>query len=477
MLKGRELSNNPSLITVSLGDIPIYKSYIDIEPYVIKDKYCTLDFDDLMNKNQFKDYPFCWIVENLSDEIASSIDKRLKDNLVGYVGLSCIDKSNTLKRKQFWKYMIKKFSLFGDTITSFQDPKLVGEFVHLGIATKLGYKVEYDPLFDDIEAIEMSSGSEQLPQDIDRDLWTLNFSIRQELQISGALIWKSINALNKVYFDVSGIPTDVLIEYPFFTLYFASQGIERIQKTIVQLICKKDHVQESEKNSVYDLLTSHAHDRLNDWIEKNESIKFNTNCRKLIDILTRFYRTARYARYADESYLRSITPENNLLLELKSSNTSDLSREIKNNFGNFLGQLVWTYFQLFEKLCFELNIYAYELEYNSAACIVYYGHKERPINLYKEFLKRQNAKKEVIYWLMKKSEDYPKFFIAEDDALDFDPEIVEYYLWELIYNSEDGQDCYSEVDCLYDDLYSSNKEKWKKRLKMMDYLINDSLFF
>ena len=135
MLKGGELSQNPSSITVSLGDILINKRYIDIEPYVIKDEYCTLDFDDLMSNNQFKDYPFCWIIENLSDEIADSIDKRLRENLNGYVGLSRIDKSNAFERKQLWKYTVKKFSLYMDTITSFQDPQLEGVFIHLEIAT------------------------------------------------------------------------------------------------------------------------------------------------------------------------------------------------------------------------------------------------------------------------------------------------------------------------------------------------------
>ena len=40
----------------------------------------------------------------------------------------------------------------------------------------------------------------------------------------------------------------------------------------------------------------------------------------------------RYARYTDESYRRSKTPEYDLLLELKSSNSSNLNDDIKNNF-------------------------------------------------------------------------------------------------------------------------------------------------
>lgn len=479
MLKGGELSKNPIKITVSFGDIFINKRYIDIEPYVIKDEYCTLNFDDLLGNNQFKDFPYCWIVENLSGEIACAIDARLKESLTGYAGLSRIDKSTVLERKQFWKYMVKSFTLYGDTITFFQDLQLEGDFIYSEIALQLGYKVKYDPLYNGLEdyeeIISVTNKNKKQARDVDRDLFTLNFSIRQELQISGALLWKSINALSKIYFNFDGETNEHLVEYPFFTLYFASQGIERMQKAIVELICKKNHIQESEKDSVYDLLISHAHDRLNNWIEEKENLKVNTNCRKLIDILTRFYNTVRYARYADESYLRSTTPEYDLLLEMKSSKGSDLGSDlnddIKNTFGNSLGKLANIYFAVYDKLCSELNIFAYELEYDSAACIVY-GHREKSRNLYKEFLKRQNAKKEILYWLMKKAAEYPKYSIAKEDALSFDADSVEHYLWELIFNSEDGQNCYDEVDCLYDDLYFSDKEKWENRLAMIDYFIS-----
>lgn len=116
------------------------------------------------------------------------------------------------------------------------------------------------------------------------------------------------------------------------------------------------------------------------------------------------------------------------------------------------------------------------MEYDSAACIVYYGEREKPKNLYKEFLRRQNAKKEILYWLMKKASEYPKYSIAKEEALEFDVGSVEHYLWELIFNSEDGQTCYDEVDCLYDELCSEDKEKWKERLELINYIIDNSKY-
>ena len=76
----------------------------------------------------------------------------------------------------------------------------------------------------------------------------------------------------------------------------------------------------------------------------------------------------------------------------------------------------------------------------------------------KEFLKRQNAKRKL-FIVNEKSEDYLSFYCGGRCWID--PEIVILFI-ELIYNSEDGQDCYSEVDCLYDDLYFLTKKSGKK---------------
>lgn len=484
MLKGKELSKNSDKIIVSIGDIIFRKNYIDIEPYIIKDEYCTIDFDSLATDQQFKDFPFCWIIEDISVDIAQAIDKRLKDSMQGYIGLSRIDTTNISERKQFWKNMIREFSVLGETITCFQNPELSGPSCYLEVANKLGYKVEYNECseyspIEDCEELQSShiKTDENLkikPQkgkDVDRDLFTLNFAIRDELQISGALIWKSVNILDKICFSESYISSGHLVEYPFLTLYHASQGVERIQKTIIELVCKRDHIKESEKERIYDLLMSHDHERLNNWIESKERISFNSNCKKLIRILTRFYGTVRYARYSDKDYTRTTTPEYDLLMELKSKKCTNLDSDIKNNFGIYLGQLTNTYFKVFKQLCYDLNIYAYELEYASAALIVY-SYQENHRNLYKELTKRQNAKKELLYWLMKKAPDYPKYSLSSEDALAFDTDLMEHYLCDLIFNAEDGQDYFYEVDYLYDELYSKDKEKWRKRIELIDYLID-----
>lgn len=485
MLRGKELSSNASKIIVSLGDIIFDQNYIDIEPFVIKDEFCTIDFDLLLHKERFQDFPFCWIVENLSTDLAQTIDRRLKKSLQGYVGLSHIDPTNSLIRKQFWKNMIRKFSIFKDTIICFQDSHLEGPFIYLDTATELGYKVKY---CENAEYISIEESSElqsnviksdadleiMPPQkkDIDRNLFTLNFSIREELQISGSLIWRSINSLDKIHFSEYSTVNEHLIEYPFLTLYHASQGIERIQKAIIELICKKNHIKESEKDEIYELLMSHEHECLNQWIEEKMEITFNSNCKKLISVLRRFYNTARYARYSDETYTSPSTSEINLMMELKSKNCSDVNCSIKNNFGNFIGQLTNTYYKVFHQLCNDLNIYAYEIESDSPALIVY-GLRDKSLNLYTELKRRQKAKKEILYWLIKAPTTYPKYSFATEPVLNFDAEMIEHYLNELISTPEDSYDYFDEVDYLYDELCTHDKEKWKQRLGLLDYLFEN----
>ena len=80
MVKGKELSRNPVEITVSLGDIFTYRD-IQISSHIFLKMSIALDFDDLLGANVFKDIPFCWMVENLSSDIACAIDKRLKKDV------------------------------------------------------------------------------------------------------------------------------------------------------------------------------------------------------------------------------------------------------------------------------------------------------------------------------------------------------------------------------------------------------------
>ena len=138
------------------------------------------------------------------------------------------------------------FAIHGDKIITFLNEENDGYFIDDQILNKYGYKKQTykvntfyslnDECFFKSKLVgdekELELIIDKKDKEIDRDLSDLNFSIRDELQIAGALIWKSINSLDRINFN----KTTNLVEHPFMTLYFASQGIERIQKSLIELI-------------------------------------------------------------------------------------------------------------------------------------------------------------------------------------------------------------------------------------------------
>ncbi|MDE6617662.1 MAG: hypothetical protein K2K13_01380 [Clostridiales bacterium] len=487
MLRGKEIMHNSSKMIVSLGDIIINQRVIDIEPYVIKDEYCSVN---VCRNLEFKDYPFCWVIEDIDSEIARKLDIRLKEELDGYLGLTRIDFKSTDLRKQFWKKLIRDFSIENDTIISFNDPNVTDTFRYSESAVQLGYIVEYDKnaeysLIEDClskqstivkkeQDLDVLSGK----SDIDRDVMKLNFTLCRELQVAGALIWKSVTDIDKIKFSLSDLDNDnytYLLEYPFMALYHASQGIERVQKIIVELIYKRDHIKQAEKAKVYELLMSHNHNALNTWIEEKVGIQFKNNNIKIISLLQKFYNEIRYVRFSDSNKFNSNAPEFELLLEFgdcKGQIGADFI--VKNLFGKTLGVIAYTYYKLIYDLCGQINIYAYELDSFSAANFVFYlGDQAK--NLYTELKHMQMSKKELLYWIMKNGKEYPKFAWAQADALEFDNEMIDEYMEELIFNPDDGQKLISDVNYLYDELCAANKFEWEHRNQLVDAVIGNPL--
>lgn len=482
MLSGGELSTNPIKVVVSWGDIFINKRYIDIEPYIYKDEMCTIDFKSIGVNNAFLDLPYCWIVEDLNESVAFLIDKRLKQCLNGYIGMFRINKQSSSKKKQFWKDMIRSISIQKKVITCFQNPDLSDIFCYEEAAINLGYTVgyakeaEFCPIEESptMQSSCIKSDSDLLfvsskNTDIDRDLWTMNFSLRQELQISGVLIWKSIYEIDKIDFKRNNGDESSMIEHQFLSLYYSSQGIERIQKAIIELICKRNHILDKEKDKVYELLKSHSHDGLNTWIEKQTGIKLNDNCRNFVDIIMDFYNNARYSRYSDDQYTKDPSREYHLLYKLSPKNDPTPDTIIKNNFGKYLGDLAQTYYKIYTNLCNELNIFAYEIESDSDALIVY--HHRDDTNLYKELKKRRQAKKELLYWLIKNGKSNPSTKKVKEPVLSFDPHMINDYLYELVSKNESIPFLYDIVSELYDELYDENKQAWKDREEIIDYFV------
>lgn len=71
MLQGKELTRNSNKMVISHGDLDPKTKYrfVDIEPYIIKDDLCAVDFTQTIREKPFKDYPYCWIIEDIDKTI------------------------------------------------------------------------------------------------------------------------------------------------------------------------------------------------------------------------------------------------------------------------------------------------------------------------------------------------------------------------------------------------------------------------
>ena len=52
--------------------------------------------------------------------------------------------------------------------------------------------------------------------------------------------------------------------------------------------------------------------------------------------------------------------------------------------------------------------------------------------------------------------------------------MISQYLKEIVQYPDDKYSYFGEADVCYDELYESNKEEWKERLELIDWLFNDS---
>ncbi len=486
MLKNKELCNNKQKMIVSLGDILVEKRIIDLEPYIINDENCTINIEELTN---FKDYPYCWIIEDVELNIANLLDARLKKEQPGYIGSFVIDITNTDPRKQFWKHLCRDFSIFKNTITCFEDPKITGGFRYCCTIKELGLNIKYckEAEFSTIDELKVLQSTQiknsnnlkiienckKTVDSIDRDLMNMNFMLCKELQIAGALIWNAIKDIDKIYFGKNYFTNEMnnhLFEYSFLTLYHASQGVERIQKIIVEMICKKEHFAIKEKQKVFDLLFSHNHLGLNNWISQKENISFNSGCIKLMNIIQKFYTELRYNRFSDNKNVKSTTTEINLLISLVDSEAIE-DKKIKLQFGKYLGEIAHIYYKIVHKLSLEMNLYIYELESDSVASIVFHL-KDNASNLYEDLQKRQQSKKELLFYILK---NRPKIFNSlfnDTFSLEFDNALIYDYLNSVVNETTDNTTLFEDVDYLYDELCNENKNKWKAHLNSISNFID-----
>lgn len=479
IIKGNELSNNMSKVVVSEGDIFHSEIYDDITPYIIKNELCTIRKLD----EKCKVYIFAVLIEDISVDNAKKIDKRIKEECIAYLGMTSIDIDSTDVRKQFWKKLIRDYSIEGKTLTCFGYEE--EGFAYFEKAKEYGFQVNFDGFPDEIECenrllmfstrqssfitkveqLEMKKGR----NDSDRGISEMNFSLVKEVEIAGVQIWKAIEDINRVYIPKNG--NSIVVDYLFISWYQAAQGIERLFKILIELMYYADDSKDKQK--VNELLLSHNHVGMYEFVNKKEKLSFGKNERKFLECISRFYNEGRYNRF-------SYNEDNLMELKLLQDFGSDIEEEdfddrVKHRYSKTIGHISHTLYKAISKICVELNIYVYELNSDSVANFVLNNYYRD--DLYGILKEIENSKRELLWYALKKGKNLAITQVGKEiEPLSFDDMGVQMYFEELICNMNSGSLIYDFVSNEYDEQVAEDKEKWKERLEFIEVIGNSNVY-
>lgn len=305
-----------------------------------------------------------------------------------------------------------------------------------------------------------------MTQKLFRDKHDLSYSLSAELEISGSLIWLAITKLGNIsFYNEYGV---YLPELAFMFFYNASQGIERIQKIIIELLCKKEDKAIEENDDVWKLLYGHNHLELNKYIKERVEINFDKETNKFLESLQYFYNNQRYGKFLSGCTREEVYAEFYSLLSFDKKFDGSIeasSEKLKNILGQCLGNLSHKYYEIISTLCHELNVFAYETQCDSECRFAFYGKK----NLYQTYKKMQLYKKEVLYSLIKNPGIHAAYKYFEEPSIDFDPSFTVEYLKDIVYDYRHGY--FDEIETNYEEMYNSVESK--KRAEFIDYLLTN----
>lgn len=398
--------------------------------------------------------------------------------------MTSIDINSTDVRKQFWKMFIRQCSIEAETLTFFGYEE--EGFMEAIKVKEYGYRVNYDGFPNEVEcgnqllfSTRQSSFITSVKQismkegrnDSDRGILEMNYSLVQEVEIAGVQIWKGIEDINRVYISKNG--KEVIIDYLFTSLYQVAQGVERLFKVLIQLMNYDNS--SYDKKKVDDLLLSHNHIGMYEFIDKQQKLSFGRNEKKLLELISKFYNKARYNRFR---YSEDNIMELKLLQEFGNDIQEDeFNERIKHKYGKTIGKISHKLYNLIYKISIKLNIYVYELNHDSVATYVlldYYND-----DLYGILKEIENSKRELLWYALKKGNDMGITEVGKEiEMLPFEiMRGIQDFFEELICNMNSGRLIHDFVSAEYDEQVTEDKEKWKERLKFIEVIGNKNIHF
>lgn len=456
--------NNPKNIRIYYGDISGNCKIVDLDPYINRNQFCTI-----IGKPRLNDWPYFVCLKGISVEQKDIIDDIFK-NMQSYVGCTNLEKETRIETKRIWERLVSNIKIENDCVffkgLDLDKNKFERNFKNAR------FKINYEYIFD--EETKEQNNEDNQTFCLLQNYFDLSLRLNTEVIVAGGLIWDSVEKLSNIsYFpkhlDADAEPNNV--EDCYMCIYNASQGIERLQKSLIELILSRDNCSLDDEEKIYKLLMSHNHASMHEYLQTKTEIRPN-KFGKLVNDLSDFYNKIRYNNYRSGSqYNRTYFYDILCSYSDAETNSDSISvkelESFKHNFASLLGDYALILYKNIESLSTELNVYTYELQSDFKASMVFWRKEDE--NLYKKYLQYLNAKKEVLYYLGLHGNEIFNDSLRKE-SLNFDPGNINIYCRKIIENS--GFDYFEEFDNLYDELCKTDKQEFKNRLQFMKFLFS-----
>lgn len=281
--------------------------------------------------------------------------------------------------------------------------------------------------------------------------WWKNFGLGHEVDISGAFIYNGIKLLDTT--ECLNHPDEI-----FEIMYNLSVGIERLLKVAIILL---EHNDATEFETLEESLITHNCQDLAERLNKQTNLNLQDINKEFLALLSKFYKSHRYARYSLSS-IPNISEEKTQFLEFLKKHlklTFNIDKDfvainntdqIKKFVGKVVKRIIDSVFTAIRKQTSKLNIYTDELRGDSKALRVFYGERL-------DFIDETIKKKEILLFLINsKTTSKHIELIREFGSLDLDPEMFPYYVKALL-NDIHLPLVGGEIDELYCDVKSINE--------------------
>lgn len=447
------------------GEVTDNTRDFDLEPFINRNELCSIT-----GKPIVKDWPFFICLHGISIDQKNLIDVSLKKHRC-FLGSTNIEIDTKIKSKRVWLDLMDGIKVEGDNVFfAYFDVK---EHQFEETFKNSGFTIHY-VVPSESDCFIVAANNADCDYCLVQNAIELSYRLNVEVRVAGGLIWDSIEKLSNISYFPKALDDDAepnKTEDCYMCLYNASQGIERLQKTLIELLLSRDNCRLEEEETMYGLLMSHNHTKMNDYLIQKIPLATNKYS-KLVSDLSKFYNIIRYNNYRSDTdynrtYFYDILCSYSNVKKGKDSLSYEELDSFKKNFASLLGDYALLLFENIRSVSGQLNTFTYEIESDSKASIVFWRDEKE--NLYNLYLRHLVAKKEVLYYLAINGKEMFKDF--EDILpLELDPSSMSFYCRSIIENS--SYDYYETVDYSYDSLCKENKDAFKKRLEYFGYVFS-----